>query len=68
MSAPLPPLTLIVGDEELLVSRAIGECVAGMRAQEPDADVREYDARALGADALMDLSSPSLFGDPYGVG
>ena len=61
--AAIAPLTLVLGDEELLVSRAIGECIAAVRAADPEADIREYDARSLGADALMDLSSPSLFGD-----
>lgn len=59
----LPPLTLVLGDEELLVARAVSRSIDETRAADPEADVREYDARSLGADALFDLSSPSLFGE-----
>jgi DNA polymerase-3 subunit delta len=62
-STALPPLTLVLGDEELLVSRAVADCVAAVRSADPQADVREYDGRSLGPEVLMDLASPSLFGD-----
>jgi DNA polymerase-3 subunit delta len=62
-STAVSPLTLVLGDEELLVARAIAECVAGVRGADPEADVREYDGRSLGPDVLMDLASASLFCD-----
>jgi DNA polymerase III subunit delta len=61
---PAPPrLTLVLGDEELLVSRGVSAAVAAAKAAESDADVTEYDARSLTADAFLDLASPSLFGE-----
>ena len=59
----LPPLTLITGDEELLVSRALRRATAAARAADPDVDVREYATESLDPAALLDLSSPSLFGE-----
>ncbi|GAA4998182.1 hypothetical protein GCM10025734_31410 [Kitasatospora paranensis] len=43
-SAPddlLAPLTLAVGQEELLLDRAVAEVVAAARAADPDTDVRD---------------------------
>jgi DNA polymerase III subunit delta len=56
------PLRLVLGDEELLVSRAVAEVVAAARAADAEADVRELAAVELTAGALYDLLSPSLFG------
>ncbi len=56
------PLRLVVGDEELLVSRAIAEVVSAARAADAEADVRELAAVELTAGGLYDLLSPSLFG------
>lgn len=56
------PLRLVLGDEELLVSRAVGEVVAAARAVDAEADVRELTAAELTAGDLYDLLSPSLFG------
>lgn len=56
------PLRLVVGDEELLVSRAIAEVAAAARAADAEADVRELAAGELTAGDLYDLLSPSLFG------
>ena len=56
------PLRLVLGDEELLVSRAVAEVVAAARAADPEADVRELAAAELAAGDLYDLLSPSLFG------
>lgn len=56
------PLRLVLGDEELLVSRAIGEVAAAARAADAEADVRELAAAELTAGDLFDLLSPALFG------
>lgn len=56
------PLRLVLGDEELLVSRAVGEVTAAARAADAEADVRELTAAELAAADLFDLLSPSLFG------
>jgi DNA polymerase-3 subunit delta len=57
------PLTLVVGDEELLVSRAISEVVRTARASDPAVDVRELDAAQLQPGDLSELLSPSLFAE-----
>lgn len=62
-STTLAPLTLISGDEELLVSRAVDDVLAAARARDAEADVRLVDAEALDGSALLDLATPSLFGD-----
>jgi competence protein ComEC len=59
----LSPLTLVVGDEELLVSRAVSQIVAAARATEPDVDVRELEGGELVPGDLVDLLSPSLFAE-----
>jgi DNA polymerase-3 subunit delta len=56
-------LTIVVGDEELLVERAIAATVAAVRAADPGADVREVAAGDLEAGQLAELTSPSLFGE-----
>jgi DNA polymerase III subunit delta len=56
------PLRLVLGDEELLVSRAVAEVTAAARSADPGADVRELAAGELAAADLYDLLSPSLFG------
>jgi DNA polymerase-3 subunit delta len=55
-------LRLLLGDEELLVSRAVAEVVAAARAADAEADIRELAAAELAAADLYDLLSPSLFG------
>jgi DNA polymerase-3 subunit delta len=56
------PLRLVVGDEELLVSRAVGEVVSAARAADSQSDVREVQASEVAPGDLFDLLSPSLFG------
>ncbi|MGH3713768.1 MAG: DNA polymerase III subunit delta [Micromonosporaceae bacterium] len=58
----LPAVRLILGDEELLVSRAIAETTRIARAADPHADVHEYDGRDLLSGELAEMVSPSLFG------
>ncbi|MGH3381335.1 MAG: DNA polymerase III subunit delta [Actinoallomurus sp.] len=55
-------LTLVVGDEELLIDRAIAEVVAAARKRESEAEVHEQTPATLTRGALAELTSPSLFG------
>lgn len=67
MLAPMPAktktaaVTIVVGDEELLVERAVAASVSAARAA--GADVRELAATELEPGQLAELTSPSLFGD-----
>jgi DNA polymerase III subunit delta len=56
-------LTVVLGDEELLVERAIAATIVAVRAADPDADVRDVPAGDLEAGQLAELTSPSLFGE-----
>ncbi len=55
-------LTLVVGDEELLVDRAVSRLVAALRSDEPETDVVESACSALAPGDLATQLSPSLFG------
>src|SRR5256714_866085 len=57
-----PELCLVVGDEELLATRAVAQIGAAARAADPEADMRELEAAALVPGELAELLSPSLFG------
>jgi DNA polymerase III delta subunit len=59
----LVPLTVVVGDEELLVSRAVSAITAAARKADPEVDVRDVDPGALQPGDLADLLSPSLFAE-----
>ncbi|MFV2010926.1 MULTISPECIES: DNA polymerase III subunit delta [unclassified Micromonospora] len=61
IAAP-PAVVLVLGDEELLVTRAVTEAVQAARSTDPDADVREYEAGAVSAGEVAEMLSPSLFG------
>ncbi|MEH1168180.1 DNA polymerase III subunit delta [Micromonospora sp. CPCC 205539] len=61
-SASLAPILLVLGDEELLATRAVSEAVARARGVDPDVDVREYQASALTVGEIAEMLSPSLFG------
>ncbi|SCE97491.1 DNA polymerase III, delta subunit [Micromonospora coriariae] len=60
--ASLAPILLVLGDEELLATRAVTEAVATVRGVDPDVDVREYQAGALTVGEIAEMLSPSLFG------
>ncbi|MFJ5232113.1 DNA polymerase III subunit delta [Kitasatospora sp. NPDC088391] len=65
-SAPddlLAPLTVAVGQEELLLDRAVAEVVAAARAADPETDVRDLAPGALQAGQLAELTTPSLFAE-----
>lgn len=59
----LTPLTLVVGDEELLVSRAVSAVVRAARMRSSETEVTELDGGALQPGDLVEVLSPSLFGD-----
>ncbi|MEY9937170.1 DNA polymerase III subunit delta [Streptacidiphilus sp. MAP5-3] len=59
----LSPLTLIVGQEELLLDRAVAEIVAAARAADADTDVRDLVPGTLQPGMLSELTSPSLFSE-----
>jgi DNA polymerase-3 subunit delta len=61
--ATLAPVTLLLGDEELLVSRALARVLAAARERDPDVDVRDLAASAVDSGVLLDLQTPSLFGE-----
>ena len=63
MPAPVP-LILVVGDEELLVGRAVTAVVRAARAAAPDVVVRDVTGAELERGDLDDMLSPSLFGEP----
>jgi DNA polymerase-3 subunit delta len=56
----VPPLTVITGNEELLVERALKELISEV--SEADAEVIDLSARALQSGQLGVAASPSLFG------
>jgi DNA polymerase III subunit delta len=58
----LAPVTLVVGEEELLVSRTVSEIVRAARASDADAEVRDLACAELQRGDLDDALSPSLFG------
>ncbi|SCE85729.1 DNA polymerase III, delta subunit [Micromonospora viridifaciens] len=60
--ASLPPILLVLGDEELLATRAVTEAVAQARNVDPGVDVRDYQAGSLTVGEIDEMLSPSLFG------
>lgn len=59
----LVPLTLAVGQEDLLLDRVVRAVVAAARAADPDTDVRDLAPDALQPGTLAELTSPSLFAE-----
>lgn len=53
---------LVLGEEELLASRAVTGAVEAARAADPGVEVREFDAGDRSAGEVAELLSPSLFG------
>ncbi|MBW3638291.1 MAG: DNA polymerase III subunit delta [Actinobacteria bacterium] len=62
-ASPLVPLTLVVGDEELLLSRAVSAVVRAARDADPDTELRDVAAADLQTGDLDEMLSPSLFGE-----
>ncbi|WP_218004604.1 DNA polymerase III subunit delta [Microtetraspora niveoalba] len=57
------PVTLVVGDEELLADRAVSSVVAAVRADDAGAEVHDLVGGKVEPGELTGLASPSLFGD-----
>ena len=60
---PLAPVTLAVGQEDLLLDRAVQQVVAAARAADADTDVRDLTPGQLQPGTLAELTSPSLFAE-----
>jgi len=56
------PVTIVVGEEEFLIDRAVHDLIAARRAADEAGDVHDLDGAALGPGELDALTSPSLFG------
>jgi DNA polymerase III subunit delta len=64
VSAETPaPLHLVVGDEALLVERAVARAIAAAREADPAVEVSHVAAGELTAGVLGELVSPSLFAE-----
>src|SRR3954465_12081834 len=65
MSEPVPGLHLVVGDEELLVERAVAAVLRAARKQAgtDDVPVNRMRAGEVSTAELAELLSPSLFAD-----
>jgi DNA polymerase III subunit delta len=63
LPSPLPPVVLLVGDEDLLVDRAVGAIAAATRAEDPQVIETERVGAQLEGSELHELLGPSLFGD-----
>jgi DNA polymerase-3 subunit delta len=61
---PPPPVTLVIGPEELLRDRAVSSAVSHVRKVDPAAEVHDLSAGGLEPGRLTGLASPSLFGEP----
>jgi DNA polymerase-3 subunit delta len=57
----VPPLTLVLGPEELLVERAVAAASRMIRAVDPEADVIAVAAGSVEFGALSELTAPTLF-------
>ncbi|MFV2171893.1 DNA polymerase III subunit delta [Actinomadura sp. LOL_016] len=62
LGVSVEPIILVVGDEELLVERTIGEIVASVRAKDSDVEVIDLAPGGLEPGRISELTSPSLFG------
>ncbi|MEO9139956.1 MAG: DNA polymerase III subunit delta [Jatrophihabitans sp.] len=63
LPAPLPPLFLLVGDEDLLADRAVSAIAAAARRADPETVETERAGSDLEGPELHELLGPSLFGD-----
>ena len=62
VTAGIAPVTVVVGEEEFLVDRAVHELITAARDADLGGDVHDLDGAALGPGELASLTSPSLFG------
>ena len=56
-------LTLVIGSEDLLADRAVSAVIAAARSQDGDTEVREVQAGELTGSSVVEMVSPSLFGE-----
>ena len=56
------PVTMVVGEEEFLIDRAVHDLIAARRAADQAGDVHDLDGASLRPGELDSLTSPSLFG------
>ena len=63
LPSPLPGVFLLVGDEELLVDRAISAISAAARRADPGVGEAEIAGSQLDGPELHEMLGPSLFGD-----
>ena len=59
----LVPLTLVVGEEEFLVSRAVSQVLRAARARNTAVEIADLECAALQPGDLAEALTPSLFGD-----
>jgi DNA polymerase III subunit delta len=59
---PDAPVTIVVGEEEFLIDRAVRDLITARRHADQAGDVHDLDAAALSPGELDSLTSPSLFG------
>lgn len=62
-AAAVPPVHLVLGDEPLLVERAVRGCLDAARLVDPSADLTRLKASELTLPVLAELVSPSLFSE-----
>lgn len=62
VTAGIASVTVIVGEEEFLVDRAVRDLITAARAADLGGDIHDLDGSALGSGELESLTSPSLFG------
>ena len=60
---PVPQLILLVGDEELLVDRAVSAVAAATRRADPTVAETYLTGAGLAGPELHEMLGPSLFGD-----
>src|SRR5215470_14390742 len=56
------PVTIVVGEEEFLIDRAVRDLITARQDAGQAGDVHDLDGAALGPGELDSLTSPSLFG------
>jgi DNA polymerase III subunit delta len=56
------PVTMVVGEEEFLIDRAVRDLITARRQADQAGDIHDLDAAALSPGELDALTSPSLFG------
>jgi DNA polymerase III subunit delta len=61
-TVPLSPVTIVVGEEEFLIDRAVRDMITASQDAGLAGDVHDLDGAALGPGELDSLTSPSLFG------